>query len=117
MNGLWVISTAVLAALGAADAKITASLEVAAAGDESLFPYSTARLSLTNSAAAAVETVVLRPAGGGPAVRARFAAPPGGRKVRLLPPLKSIRTRTQPSCPAAFCGDHSNAPTSGAEPT
>ncbi|KPK83760.1 MAG: hypothetical protein AMJ81_07415 [Phycisphaerae bacterium SM23_33] len=71
MKATWAILAAALLAgpAAAADAPITATLKVAAAQDETLSPYRLAELSAGNGASATVESVVLAPSGGGPAVR------------------------------------------------
>jgi len=57
--------------------QLAATLAVAERQDPAARPYATARLSLVNAAGRAVEAVVLRPIGGGPAVRQPFSLAPG----------------------------------------
>ena len=64
--------------------QVTASLSVAPEQDESLAPYRRATLALTNDSPSSVETVELRAAGGGPAVRCPLAAAPGGQAARTV---------------------------------
>jgi len=87
------ISALALAWAAAAQAEPTASLRVAERQVPSEQPYRRAELSLTNLAARAVETVLLRPLGGGPAVRHRFAVPPGvkGTTSVALPALSPVQ--------------------------
>ncbi len=72
-----------------AAAEITASLKVAEVQDVGTAPYSTAELRLANAAQVAVETVLLRPAGGGPVVRHALAAAPG-QEAETPVPLPAI---------------------------
>jgi len=76
-----------LASPSAAD--ITASLTPAEAQDAALWPYRQAELSLTHTGPSAVDAVVLRPAGGGPAVRYALTVPAGsdGRLTVALPAI------------------------------
>ena len=74
-----VILAGVLALAGVGvGSEITASLEVVAGQDVGAGPYRLAKLTLANSASAAVEAVTLRATDCGPTVRYRFTVPPGG---------------------------------------
>ena len=73
LAGIWLI----LVAAAAAKADIAATLTVAPEQDGRLAPYATANLRLINNTPEAVETVLLRPGGGGPTVRYALAAAGG----------------------------------------
>ncbi|OPX24231.1 MAG: hypothetical protein B1H04_02515 [Planctomycetales bacterium 4484_123] len=75
-------------------AGLTASLEVAERQKAAWRPYATARLSVVNATARPVETVVLRPAGGGPAVRMALSLPPrqAGRLELPLPAIWPVQS-------------------------
>lgn len=73
------ITAALVWAATAVGADLTASLRVADRQDSGVFPYRTAALSIDNPASEAIETILLRPCGGGPAVRYPLAVPPGGK--------------------------------------
>ncbi len=84
-----VISLAIVWMSAGADGGITTTLK-AVEGDGPAAPaYRKAELTLANAAPRPVDAVLLRPAGGGPAVRCRFAVPPGqtSRTVVTLPPI------------------------------
>ncbi len=70
-------------------AEIAASLEVVSGQDAAGGPYRRAELTVTNSAAAPVETVLLKPVGIGLTVRYKLTVPPGsdGKQVVFLPAI------------------------------
>ncbi|HET6427965.1 MAG TPA: hypothetical protein VFJ30_06135 [Phycisphaerae bacterium] len=80
-----------LPAAGAAS--VTVSLTPAEEPDGAMFPYAKAALALTNSGPSGVEAVVLRPSGGGPAVRYALAVPPGqeARREVALPAVWAVQ--------------------------
>jgi len=84
-----VIATAILCVAAPGRAKVVASLEAVTGQDPSAGPYRWAELRLDNAAAAQAESVLLRPAGGGPTVRYALAVPPGasGRLKVALPAI------------------------------
>jgi len=67
---------AIWASAAVAAGSVTASLTPAEKPDPAIFPYARATLILFNDGPGEVETVRLRPAGGGPAVRYAMAVPP-----------------------------------------
>lgn len=83
------ISLAIVWMSAGADGGITATLKAVEGEDPAAPAYRKAELTLANAAPRPVEAVLLRPAGGGPAVRCRFAVPPGqtSRTVVTLPPI------------------------------
>jgi len=83
------VALGVVALASPSAAEITASLTPAEAQDANLRPYRQADLLLANTGPSAVDAVVLRPAGGGPAVRYALAVPAGsdGRLTVALPAI------------------------------
>ncbi len=88
-----IILTVVFLAAGVACADITASLEVVAGQDVADGPYRRAELTVTNSAATATETVLLKPSGVGLTVRYKLTVPPGatGKQDVLLPAVSPVQ--------------------------
>ena len=84
-----VIATAILCVAATGRAKVVASLAAVTGQAPSAGPYRWAELRLDNAAAAQAESVLLRPAGGGPTVRYALAVPPGasGRLKVALPAI------------------------------
>ncbi len=84
-----IILVVVFLAAGVACAEITASLEVVAGQVAADGPYRRAELTVTNSAATATETVLLKPSGVGLTVRYKLTVPPGatGRQIVFLPAI------------------------------
>ena len=84
-----VISLAIVWMAAGADGGITTTLKAVEGDDPAAPAYRKAELTLANAAPRPVEAVLLRPAGGGPAVRCRFAVPPGqtSRTIVRLPPI------------------------------
>lgn len=87
----FIVAIAIVGSCSAAPAEqaITAALAVADEQGEALLPYSTAELTLTNGLARSVEAVLLRPLGGGPAMRYALTVPPGAtaRQAVALPAI------------------------------
>ncbi len=93
MKQLRVILTLILFATGGASAEITASLEVSTQQDASDKAYRRAELTINNSADAAVESVLLKPAGVGLTVRYKLTVPPGstGKQTVALPAVSPVQ--------------------------
>jgi hypothetical protein len=90
---LRVILTVVLFATCGATAEITASLEVSTQQDASDKAYRRAELTITNSAAVVVESVLLKPTGVGLTVRYNLTVPPGstGKQTVALPAVSPVQ--------------------------
>ncbi len=88
--------TVVFLAAGGVGAEITASLEVSSRQDVPGGPYRRAELTVANSSALVVETVLLKPAGVGLTVRYDLAVPPGavGKQTVFLPAISPTQEYT-----------------------
>ncbi len=86
----------ILFATGGASAEINASLEVSTQQDASDKAYRRAELTITNSADAAVESVLLKPTGAGLTVRYNLTVPPGstGKQTVALPAVSPVQEYT-----------------------
>ncbi len=91
-----VILTLILFATGGASAEINASLEVSTQQDASDKAYRRAELTITNSADAAVESILLKPTGVGLTVRYKLTVPPGspGKMTVALPAVSPVQEYT-----------------------
>ena len=85
LAGIWLV----VLATAVAKADIVATLTVAPEQDVRLAPYATANLRLINQTPEAVETVLLRPGGGGPIIRYALAAA-GGQEHTATVALPAI---------------------------
>lgn len=88
-----VIPTVVFIAASGAVADITASLEVSMRQDVPGGAYRRAELTVENSGDAAIETILLKPAGAGLTVRYKLTVPPGsvGKQSIFLPAIAPLQ--------------------------